>query len=316
MHRYILRRLILNIPVILAVTLAVFLSMRMIPGDILMSLLADTGRLPEQDMARMRQQLGIDRPIHEQYFTWMSGLARGDMGKSLWTQNPVRDELGKRLPVTAELAVLALVFALILAIPIGVISATRQDTWADYVGRLFAIGGLSMPDFWLATITVVFLAIWFKWMPPLGFVPLFEDPLKNLQQVIFPAVILGVRLSATTMRMTRSTMLEVLRQDYIRTAWSKGLRERMVIYRHALKNALIPVITIVGGQLSGLLGGTVIMEQVFVLNGVGRLTLDSIIKRDYTQVQGNILFMALVIVTMNLIVDITYAWLDPRIRYD
>jgi len=227
----------------------------------------------------------------------------------------VRNQLFKRIPVSAELAALAIVLALVIAIPVGVISAIRQDTFLDYIGRLVAISGLSLPDFWLGTVMLMMLSLWFRWLPPIGYVPFFTNPLANLQQFVFPALILGFRLSATSMRMTRSTMLEVLRQDYIRTAWSKGLRERVVIYRHALKNAMIPVITIIGTQFSVLLGGTVIMETIFVLPGVGRLTLDSIFNRDYTQLQGNVLFLAMVMVTANLVVDLSYAWFDPRIRY-
>jgi len=282
---------------------------------VVLQMIGESGLARDRDIALIKQQLGLDRPFHEQYVTWMSGMLRGDMGLSLWTGKPARDELFRRIPVSAELGALALLIALVIAIPIGIVSATRQDTASDYVGRLIAISGLSMPDFWIATLAITFLAIWFQWIPRIGFVGLFDDPLLNLQQLIIPASIMGFRLSAVTMRMVRSTMLEVLRQDYIRTAWSKGLRERAVIYRHALKNALIPVITIVGTQVERLLAGAIIIETIFVLPGVGRLTLESIQQRDYTQLQGNVMFIAVVMVSVNLIVDISYAWFDPRIRY-
>ena len=221
----------------------------------------------------------------------------------------------ERLPVTFELALLAIAISSLLAILVGVISAIRQDTPIDYIVRVMSIGGLSVPEFWIATLIIVFPAIWFNYLPPMRYTPIFVDPWANLQQFGIPAFTMGVRMSAGVMRMTRSQMLEVLRQDYIRTAWAKGLRERVVIYRHALKNALIPVITMMGTQFSSLMGGTVIVESIFSLPGVGRLMLDSIQVRDYTQLQGNVLFLAIVFLTMNLIVDLTYAWLDPRINY-
>jgi peptide/nickel transport system permease protein len=224
-------------------------------------------------------------------------------------------ELMKRVVLTSHLAIMSLVIALFIAIPIGVLSAVRQDTAADYIGRLFAILGLSLPDFWLATVTITFLAIWFRWMPPIGFAPLWVDPARNLSQMLLPALIIGARLAAVSMRMTRSSLLEVLRQDYIRTAWAKGLRERVVLLKHAFKNALIPVVTIVGQQFSVLLGGTVIVEFIFLQPGVGSLMLDAVVLRDYTMIQGAVLFFATVTVVMNLLVDVSYAWLDPRIRY-
>jgi len=315
MQRYVMRRIFMAIPVLLLVSFMTFSLIRIVPGDVVLQMIGESGLARDRDIALIKQQLGLDRPFHEQYVTWMSGMLRGDMGLSLWTGKPARDELFRRIPVSAELGALALLIALVIAIPIGIVSATRQDTASDYVGRLIAISGLSMPDFWIATLAITFLAIWFQWMPRIGFVGLFDDPLLNLQQLIIPASIMGFRLSAVTMRMVRSTMLEVLRQDYIRTAWSKGLKERAVIYRHALKNALIPVITIVGTQVERLLAGAIIIETIFVLPGVGRLTLESIQQRDYTQLQGNVMFIAVVMVSVNLIVDISYAWFDPRIRY-
>jgi peptide/nickel transport system permease protein len=214
-----------------------------------------------------------------------------------------------------ELAVLAMILGLVIAVPIGVISATRQDKPSDYAGRVAAITGLSLPDFWLGTLVITFAAIWFRWIPPLGYASLWTDPWTNLQQFLLPAAVLGFRLSAATMRMTRSTLLEVLREDYVRTAWAKGLGERIIIYKHALKNALIPVITLVGGQFGTLLAGTVIVETIFALPGMGRLTVEAILFRDYPIVQTNVMLVAVTLVTLNLLVDLTYAWLDPRIRY-
>jgi peptide/nickel transport system permease protein len=236
-------------------------------------------------------------------------------GYSIFTNEPISEALKKAIPVTIELAVLAMILGLLIAIPIGVISATRQDTGADYAGRLVAISGLSLPDFWLGTLVITFAAIWFAWIPKIGYVSLWESPWQNLQQFLLPAAVLGFRLSAATMRMTRSTVLEVLREDYVRTAWAKGLGERIIVYKHALKNALIPVITLIGGQLGTLLAGTVIVETIFALPGMGRLTVEAILFRDYPVVQTNVMLVAAALVTLNLVIDLTYAWLDPRIRY-
>jgi peptide/nickel transport system permease protein len=239
----------------------------------------------------------------------------GDLGRSLITRRPVTQELGKRISLTSHLAVMSMMIALLMALPIGVLAAVRQDTPADYVGRLGAILGLSLPDFWLATVTITFLAIWFQWIPPIGFAPIWQDPARSLSQLLIPALIIGARLAAVSMRMTRSSLLEVLRQDYVVTARAKGARERTVIIRHALKNAFIPVVTIIGQQFSVLLGGTVIVEFIFLQPGVGSLLLDAVLLRDYTVIQGAVLFFAAVIVAMNLLVDLSYSWLDPRIRY-
>jgi peptide/nickel transport system permease protein len=236
-------------------------------------------------------------------------------GYSIFTNEPIAVALKKSIPVTLELATLALILGLLIAIPVGVLSATRQDTTSDYAGRVVAISGLSLPDFWLGTLVITFAALWFRWIPPIGYASFWEAPLTNLQQFLLPAAVLGFRLSAATMRMTRSTVLEVLREDYVRTAWAKGLGGRVVVYKHALKNALIPVVTIVGGQLGTLLAGTVIVETIFALPGMGRLTVEAILFRDYPVVQTNVMLVAATLVTLNLAVDLTYAWLDPRIRY-
>lgn len=332
MRQYIIRRILVFIPTILALSLLIFALIRVVPGDAALIMLAESGsaaglpgqgqvgfggqKVSNEQLDALRAHLGLDRPLHEQYVAWVWGATRLDLGISPWSGKPVTYEIQRRIPVSAELGVLAMLVGLSIAIPVGVISAARQDTWMDYAGRAVSIGGLSVPGFWIGTLLIVFPSIWFGWLPPIRFVPLLEDPLGNLQQFAFPALALGAGLSASVMRMTRSQMLEVLRQDYVRTARAKGLRERVVIYRHALKNAMIPVITIMSIQFGHLLGGTVIMETIFNLPGVGRLTLDAVISRDYLQLQGNVLFLGTVFAVVNLTVDLLYAWLDPRIRYN
>jgi peptide/nickel transport system permease protein len=315
MRTYIARRLLHGLLVLWLVSLAVFSLVRILPGDAVLMQLDQAAAPTPETLARARQELGLDRPFLEQYRTWMAGLVRGDLGHSLTSRRPVTQELLKRVSLTSHLAVMSMIIALLIALPIGVLAAVRQDTAGDYVGRLFAILGLSLPDFWLATVTITFLAIWFQWIPPIGFAPIWEDPGRNLSQLLIPAFIIGARLAAVSMRMTRSSLLEVLRQDYIVTARAKGNRERAVIVRHALKNAFIPVVTIIGQQFSVLLGGTVIVEFIFLQPGVGSLLLDAVQLRDYTLIQGAVLFFATVIVAMNLLVDLSYSWLDPRIRY-
>ena len=315
MHKYVIRRLLLAIPVLLLSSLIVFGLMRVMPGDALVALMGESGNVGERELAKLRKDLGLDRPYHEQYLLWVWRMVSLNPGDSIFTNEPIPVALKKSIPVTLELATLALILGLLIAIPVGVLSATRQDKPSDYVGRVVAVSGLSMPDFWLGTLVITFAAIWFRWMPPIGYVSIWDDPWRNLQQFLLPAAVLGYRLSAATMRMTRSTVLEVLREDYVRTAWAKGLGGRMVVYKHALKNALIPVVTIVGGQLGTLLAGTVVVETIFALPGMGRLTVEAILFRDYPVVQTNIMLVAGVLVTLNLLVDLTYAWLDPRIRY-
>jgi len=312
---YVLRRLLLAIPVLLLASLVVFGLMRVMPGDALTALMAESGNVSERELNKLRKELKLDLPYHEQYLHWIWQMVTFNPGQSVFTGDPIAHSLKKAIPVTLELTALAMVFGLVLAIPLGVLSATRQDKPSDYVGRLVAISGLSFPDFWLGTLVITFAAIWFGWIPPLGYASVWDSPWTNLQQFLLPAAVLGLRLSAATMRMTRSTLLEVLRDDYVRTAWAKGLAQRIIIYKHALKNALIPVVTIVGGQLGTLLAGTVIVETIFALPGMGRLTVEAILFRDYPVVQTNVMLVAATLVTLNLIVDLTYAWLDPRIRY-
>src|SRR6266581_1990617 len=301
MYKYVIRRLLLSIPVLLLSSLIV--------------LMGESGNVSAKDLQKLQKELGLDRPYVEQYGIWLWQMVSLNPGYSIFTNEPITVALKKAIPVTLELAALAIILGLIIAIPVGVLSATRQDTASDYVGRVVAVSGLSIPDFWLGTLVITFAAIWFHWIPPIGYVSLWDSPWRNLQQFLVPAAILGFRLSAATMRMTRSTVLEVLREDYVRTAWAKGLAGKIVVYKHALKNALIPVVTIVGGQLGTLLAGTFVVEAIFALPGMGRLTVEAILYRDYPIVQTNVMLVAATLVTLNLIVDLAYAWLDPRIRY-
>jgi peptide/nickel transport system permease protein len=315
MYKYVIRRLLLSVPVLLLSSLIVFGLMRVMPGDALTALMGESGNVSAKDLKKLRMDLGLDRPYYQQYGIWLWQMVSLNPGYSIFTNEPIPVALKKAIPVTLELAALAIILGLAIAIPVGVLSATRQDTASDYVGRVVAVSGLSIPDFWLGTLVITFAAIWFNWIPPIGYVSLWDSPWKNLQQFLLPAAILGFRLSAATMRMTRSTVLEVLREDYVRTAWAKGLAGKVVVYKHALKNALIPVITIIGGQLGVLLAGTVVVETIFALPGMGRLTVEAILYRDYPIVQTNVMLVAATLVTLNLVVDLTYAWLDPRIRY-
>ena len=313
MAQYILRRLVLLLPTLVLVTILVFSIIRLLPGNIVVLMLSEQGYT--SDRAQLERMLGLDRPFYQQYLTYIGQVVQGDLGVSFWTREPVLDEIVQRLPVSIELAVLAMLFGLLIALPTGIIAAVRQDSWLDYLFRSLAIGGLAVPGFWLATIIIVAASIWWKWVPPMRFTPLLRDPLANLSQFLIPAMILGLALSASLMRMTRSMMLEVLREDYIRTARAKGVRESAVIVRHVLKNAMIPVVTIMGLQFSALLGGTVIMESIFVLPGMGRFLLDAITWRDYPVIQGINLCLAAGVVVLNLLIDLLYACLDPRIRY-
>ena len=315
MWSYLARRVLQGLLVLWLVSFLIFSLVRILPGDAIIMQLDQAAAPTPEVLARARQELGLDRPLLQQYRIWMGGVLQGDLGRSLTTRRPVSQELAKRISLTCHLAALSMAIGLLIAVPIGILSAVRQDTPTDYIGRFVAVVGLSLPDFWLATVAITFMAIWVGWIPPIGFAPIWDDPGRSLSQLLIPATIIGARLAAVSMRMTRSSLLEVLRQDYIRTARAKGRRERGVILAHALKNALIPVITVVGQQFSVLLGGTVIVEVIFLQPGVGSLMLDAVQLRDYTVIQGAVLFFASVIVVMNLLVDMSYAWLDPRIRY-
>jgi peptide/nickel transport system permease protein len=313
MSRYVLRRLVLLLPTLLLVTVLVFSIIRLLPGDIVTLMMSEQGYAG--DKAKLEQMLGLDQPFYRQYLGYVGRVLQGDLGTSFWTKEPVLDEILRRLPVSLELAALSMFFGLLIALPTGIFSAVRQDTWLDYFLRAGAIGGLSIPGFWLATVVIVSASIWGQWVPPMRYTPFARDPVKNLSQMLLPAIILGFALSASVMRMTRSMVLEVLREDYVRTAWAKGLSESVIVARHVLKNAMIPVVTVMGLQLSALLGGTVIMESIFVLPGMGKFLLDAITWRDYPVIQGINLFLATGIIVLNLAIDVVYGFLDPRIRF-
>ena len=318
LRTYIIRRLLLLIPNLFIVTSMVFLLVRLIPGDIIDAMANEMG--PEAggslDRAAIERRLGLDVPIHVQYGRWIGQILQGNLGTSLRGDEPVVEQILPRLPVTLELGVFAVIIGLLISLPIGICSAIRQDAFGDYAGRSLAIIFISVPSFWTATIIMVYPAIWWGWSPPMELITFAEDPLGNLRMFLLPAALLGTALSGTTMRMTRTMALEVLRQDYIRTAWSKGLKERVVVMRHALKNALIPVVTIVGFQLPILIGGSVIIEQIFVLPGIGRLLLSALSQREYHLVSAINLMLATAVMVINLGIDLTYAYLDPRVRYE
>ena len=312
MTQYILRRLLLMVPTLLLVSMIVFSLIRLIPGDIAEIMVEN--RKYASDVDELRHRLGLDQPLPLQYGKWLGGLATGDWGTSLWTGRTIGEELRHRIPLTLQFGIMTMVVSLIVAIPIGVMSAIRQDGAVDYVTRSAAILGLSFPPFWIATILLVFGSIWFGWAPR-QWVPFGRDPWGSILALTVPALILGVDRAASLMRMTRAMMLEVLRQDYVRTAWAKGLRERVIVIRHALRNALIPVVTILGLQVPAILGGSVVIETIFNLPGTGKFMLDAIQARDYPMVQVmNMVFAAFVLFT-NLAVDLAYGLINPRIRY-
>jgi peptide/nickel transport system permease protein len=313
LKRYLVRRLLVAIPSLVIASVIVFTLPRLIPGDAVQLMLAETSYA--KDLDELRAKLGLDRALHVQYAEWAGRVLRGDLGESLWTRRPVLEELAQRLPVTAELAVYATILALMIALPIGVLAAARQDTIADYVARSIAILGLSLPGFWLGTLLIVLPAIWWGWRPVTGFVEFRQHPAAHVLQMMLPALILGIASAAALMRLTRGMLLEALRQDYVRTAWAKGLAERKVVLKHALRNAVIPVVTLLGTQLPLILGGTVVIETIFGLPGVSRFLFDAINQRDYPVIQGVNLLVVSTVVTVNLGVDVLYGVLDPRIRY-
>jgi peptide/nickel transport system permease protein len=329
MRAYIIRRILLIIPTLILVSIIVFLTVRLIPGSLIDQLageMVEPGGLTKEEIAQqIREDLGLDAPIYIQYLRWVgvwpqkdgsfAGILEGNLGESLRTRRPILGEIVSKIPISLELGIIAIITGLLIAFPIGIYSAIRQDSIGDYAGRSIAILFMAIPGFWLATMIWVFPSKWWSWSPSPVYIPITENFIGNLGQFIIPGILMGMVMSGVTMRMTRTMMLEVLRQDYIRTAWSKGLRERVVVVRHALKNAMIPVITIIGLQLPVLIGGTVIMEQIFNLPGMGRYMIDSLGARDYSIISGINVMMATVILLANLLVDLTYAWLDPRIRY-
>lgn len=316
MQRYIARRLLLMIPTLLGVTFVVFIMVRAVPGDVIDQILGDYGAGDQATKEALRKEYSLDGNIASQYVRWLGNVVQFDFGKSIISNRSVMGELNNYLPVTMELSLLAILFSLLIAIPVGIISAIRQDTIIDYVARSFAIGLLAIPGFWVGIMLITMAGRYFTWgVPPRTYIPFTEDPIGNVRMLIVPAMILGAGLSGGVMRFTRSTMLEVLRQDYVRTAWSKGLRERVIITRHVMRNALIPVVTVVGLQLPVLVGGTIIIETVYSIPGMGRFYVNAVSSQDYPVIQAINVLVALVVVFANLGVDLLYSVLDPRIRY-
>jgi peptide/nickel transport system permease protein len=313
MTGYIVRRIGLAAVTVLLVLLFAFSIIRLIPGDVVQLMVAEQGYAA--DVEALRRQLGLADPIHVQFSRWMGNALQGDFGQSLWTKRSVVEELKRRLPISAELGAYAIIFGLAIGLPVGTLAAIRQDSWMDYLARSSAIALLSVPGFWMATLILVFPLKWFGWTPPLRYYSWTDDPWQHFTFFLLPAAILGYALAGGIMRLTRTMMLEVLRQDYIRTAWSKGLRERVVVVRHGLRNALIPVVTLLGLQFGFVISGTVITESIFNVPGVGRYFFESILNRDYPAIQGIVFFTASIVVLLNLVVDIAYAYIDPRIRY-
>ena len=314
MRQYVLRRIALAVPTLILVSIIVFAMMRLMPGDVVTRMVEGHAYAPTMDA--LRKDLGLDRPVHVQYLEWIGNIAlHGDFGRSYWTRQPIWDEFARRFPVTLELAALTIVVSVIIGIGVGIVSAVRQDSFADYTGRILSILALSVPYFGLAVVVVVVPSIYFKWTPVWTYVPLTVDPVANLKIMLVPALVFGITRAGPIMRIMRSALLDVLRQDYIRTAWSKGLGERTIVLRHALKNAMIPVISLIGLQMPLYIGGSVIIEAIFRLPGVGLFFFEALSKLDYPVVQSVNLIIAAIVVGLNLVIDLSYAFLDPRIRY-
>jgi peptide/nickel transport system permease protein len=316
MLRYTIHRILLMIPTLLGVAVLVFVLLRIGPGDIVeLRFMMEGGQVNPEVIAAERARLGLDKPMWHQFYDWITGIFVGDFGTSMWTGRPVIDEIGSRLQLSLQVAIMATIFAIVIAIPLGTVAALFKDTWIDHVVRIFAIAGLAVPSFWLGMLIILALLYSFNWIPPLTFVPIYIDPWHNLSQLIWPALAVGYRYSAVATRMTRSTILEVLQEDYIRTARAKGVYERLVVGRHAMRNAMLPVVTVVGLEFAFLIGGLVVTEQVFNLNGIGKLFVETVTRADYTMVQALVMLVATFFILVNFIVDLLYAALDPRIRY-
>lgn len=312
---YFVRRCVLMVPTLLIVTLLTFGMMRLLPGDALTAHASEGATLNEQAVARLREELGLDRPFLVQYGSWLAAVAHGDLGLSLASGKPIADEVAIRLPVTIELGVVSLLVCAIVAFAVGTLAAIRRNTPLDVFLRVLAIGFISVPNFWVGTLVILLPAIWWGYLPPLTYVPFFQDPLLNLKQFFPPAIVLGLAATGGTMRLTRSSLLDVLSEDYIRTAFAKGLRQRAVVLGHAVKNSLIPVVTVFGARFSLIVGGSLIIENIFALPGMGQLAVNALALRDYTALQAFVLITALAVVVANLAIDLLYLWLDPRIRY-
>jgi len=317
MASYILKRLLAMVPTLLGVAVLIFVLLRIVPGDVVEArYLAQGSQFLSQDlMNQERAKLGLDKPLWQQFTAWMGGLLRLDFGVSMWTGGEIREEIKLRFALSLQLALMASTIATLLAIPLGILAAVKQDTWVDYAIRVFSIAGLATPSFWLGILMILTMLIVFKWIPPMMFTPFWVDPWLNLQQLIWPALAVGYRYSAVATRMTRSAMLEVLREDYVRTARAKGLAQRLILVRHALKNAMLPVLTVIALEFAFLIGGLVVTEQVFNLNGIGLLFVQAVAHRDYTLIQALVMLVAGIFIFANFVMDVMYAWIDPRIRY-
>jgi peptide/nickel transport system permease protein len=316
MLAYAANRILLMIPTLIGVAVLVFFMLRIMPGDIVeLKLKADGAAVTQETLDMERKRLGLDKPLIAQFGDWMVGVSTFSYGQSMWTGRPVSYEIAIRLELSLQVAIMATIIAVLIAIPLGTISALYQNTWIDYVVRVLAIAGLAVPSFWLGMLMMLGLLFWFNWLPPITFTHLYEDPLQNLSQLIWPALAVGYRYSAVATRMTRSTLLEVMREDYIRTARAKGVFERLVVARHAMRNALLPVVTVIGLEFAFLIGGLVVTEQVFNLNGIGKLFVEATSRGDYTMIQALVMLVAFFFILVNFAIDLLYAALDPRIRY-
>ncbi|MBN9496123.1 MAG: ABC transporter permease [Alphaproteobacteria bacterium] len=315
MFGYLVNRILLMIPTLLGVAVLIFFMLRVVPGDIVeVKLRGDGGSVTQETIDAERARLGLDRPLGVQFADWMVGLVTLDLGKSMWTDRPVTEEIGLRLELTMQVAIMATIFAVLIAIPLGTISALFKDTWIDYAVRLITIAGLAVPSFWLGMIIILGLLYWFNWLPPITYTPIYVDPVANISQLIWPALAVGYRYSAVVARMVRSSIVEVMKEDYIRTARAKGVYEKLVVARHAMRNALLPAITVIGLEFAFLIGGLVVTEQVFNLNGIGKLFVQAVSRNDFTLIQAIVMLIAVVFIVTNLIVDLLYALFDPRIR--
>jgi peptide/nickel transport system permease protein len=315
MLRYVLQRILLMIPTLLGVAVLVFFLLRIMPGDVVQMMYSDAANIPKHVIEMERARLGLDQPLHVQFFKWIGGALQGDFGISMWTGKPVAQEIAVRLELSLQVAIMATILAILIALPLGTLSALFRDTWIDHIIRVISIAGLAIPSFWLGMLIILSLLTFFAWHPPLMFTPFFENPKANLSQLIWPAIAVGYRYSAVATRMTRSSILEVLQEDYIRTARAKGVFEHLVIARHAMRNAMLPVVTVIGLEFAFLIGGLVVTEQVFNLNGIGKLFVQAVARGDYTMIQALVLLVATCFIVVNFAIDLLYAALDPRIRY-
>ena len=316
MTKYLIKRFLLMLPTLLGVALVTFLLIRVIPGDVVeLRYSGDRGAVSQEILDQERARIGLDKPVWQQFATWIWGVVRLDFGTSMWTGAPIWEEIKLRFALSLQVAIMATIVAVLLAIPLGVLAALKQDSWVDYAVRIFSIAGLAMPSFWLGIVLILLMLVIFKWLPPMVYTPFWVNPWQNMLQLIWPALAVGYRYSAVATRMTRSAMLEVLREDYIRTARAKGLMQKLILSRHALKNAMLPVMTVVAIEFAFLIGGLVVTEQVFNLNGIGLLFVQAVAHRDYTLLQALVMLVAGMFIFVNFLMDIAYAWIDPRIRY-